>query len=169
MHVYNYFKSTIYQWNMVRYGWGPMTGIHWINWWRLKHDKWWHWRYTCVRSMVLWLDEARDWHPRKKDNGVYFDYEIPEYGPWLVLWGGRTTYDIVHNGGYLALPTWYGERRFGMVIRSANRLSYPPPLRLLLSIWHLGPMWRGYLTWILNGYVNGDTWHLVTMTRWYDT
>ena len=40
----------------------------------------------------------------KWTNGVFIDYIIPEYGPWLVLWGGRTAYDIVHNGVFLSPP-----------------------------------------------------------------
>ena len=56
------------------------------------------------------LDEARDWHPRS--DSVFF-YLIPntEYGPRLMLRGSRSTYDIMYNWGYLALPTYIGERR----------------------------------------------------------
>ena len=96
---------------------------------------------TRLRITITLLDEARVWHPRKKDKLLdearvwhpygqmwlfLIDYLIPEYGPSLVLRGGRSTYDIVHNGGFLALPTWYGERWFGRVIRSANRCPILP-------------------------------------------
>ena len=59
MHVYNYCKSTVYQWNMVRHGWGPVTGILWFERWRLNLIKWECWQRLYVRYTVLWLDEAR--------------------------------------------------------------------------------------------------------------
>ena len=54
------------------------------------------------------LDEARDWHPWS-DRVLFYLLLKTEYGLRLVLRGSRSTYDIMHNGGYLALPTYIGE------------------------------------------------------------
>ena len=101
--------------------------------------------------MVLYLDEARDRHP-KSDRVICYIILYTEYDPRLVLQGSRSTYDIMHNGGYLALPTYNGERR--LEIECASRpTTIPFPLSVTLG--HLD-------TWILGTWNIG---HLVTLTH----
>ena len=66
--------------------------------------------YTCDTRFYGWMRPG-DRHPCS-DRVIWYLILGTECGPNLALRGSRATYDIMHNGGYLALPTYIGERRF---------------------------------------------------------